>query len=139
MSKNILFQEAESKRNTDFLAPGTLVYESTLNTSQVLVPKKRPESQPSFFLGLRQVIFFFFLIPKLRTLWWACTCSLHGNEKRRRRNPGSAKPDALPLKPGHEDNSWMQHHWASVSPRSTHCIHKDWDLLLGNVRMGFVL
>ena len=61
------------------------------------------------------------------------------DEKRRRRNPGLAKPDALSLKPGHEDNSWMQHHWAPVSPRSMHCIHKDWDLLLGNVRMDFVL
>ena len=58
MSKNTLIQESESKRNTDFLAPGTLVYESTLNTSQVLVPKKRLESQPSLFLGLRHVRFF---------------------------------------------------------------------------------
>lgn len=29
--KNTPFQEAESKRNTDFLAPDALVYESILN------------------------------------------------------------------------------------------------------------
>lgn len=58
MSKNTLFQEAESKRNADFLAPATLVYKSTLNRSQALDPKKRPESKSSLLLGLRQLRFF---------------------------------------------------------------------------------
>lgn len=53
MGKNTLFQEVESKRNTDFLAPGTLTYESTLHTSLVLAPKKRSKSYPYLFLGLK--------------------------------------------------------------------------------------
>lgn len=36
VDKNTLFQEAGSKRNTDFLVPGSLAYESTPDTSQDL-------------------------------------------------------------------------------------------------------
>lgn len=64
--KNVLFQEAESKRNTDFLAPDALVYDSILNAPQVLIPKKSSKSYPYLFLGLRQMGSFG--IPNLGTL-----------------------------------------------------------------------
>lgn len=141
MGKNTPFQQVESERNTDFFAPGALVYESTLNTSQILIPKQRPKSHTYLFLGLRQIGSF--RIPNLRTLlWWAEASSLHRSEKkrRRRRNPGSARPDSLPLKSRHEDNSWIQPPWISASPRSQDFIPgQNWDLSLGELGMVFAL
>lgn len=55
VGKNTLFQEAESKRNTDFLVPGALAYESTPNTSQILIPKKRLKSHPYLCLHVKEI------------------------------------------------------------------------------------